>query len=285
MTDPHASVASAPVAPPSNAFRFGRNWQRYVASHLDTEREQIAAQSLRDLLECDLRGKSFLDIGSGSGLFSLCAFKAGASQVTSIDVDPDAVAATRHLRASVGNPDNWIVRHDSILSDEFVESAAPADVVYSWGVLHHTGQMDAAISNAARLVDPDGLFCIAIYNRVTGRFLDSDRWLQIKRRYNHSRRGAQVAMEWLYAAYWGATRLHARQNPFRVAKEYKASRGMALTTDLVDWLGGYPYEYATADEIVEFCESRCGLSLVKLVPTSPNGSGNNQFVFRGRSAG
>jgi len=277
-TPNEGSVAS--VGPPPDAFGFGRNWQRYISEHLNPERERIAAESLHDLLQVDLRGKSFLDIGSGSGLFSLCACKAGASHVTSIDVDPSSVTATKHLRASAGDPENWVVRHDSILDGNVARTLPAADIVYSWGVLHHTGNMHEAIVNAAQLVNPGGLFCIAIYNRVTGRFLDSERWLRIKRAYNHSPRAAQAAMESLYAGYWSLGRLRNRQNPLRIAREYKASRGMALKTDLVDWLGGYPYEFATSDEVIAFCTKRCGMSLVRLVPVPDDGNGNNQFVFQ-----
>ena len=151
--------------------------------------------------------------------------------------------------------------------------------MYSWGVLHHTGDMDHALRNAAQLVADGGLFCIAIYNRVTGPFLDSERWLRIKRRYNHSRRPVQVLMETAYTAYWLAGTLRARKNPFKEAREYKHSRGMALRTDLIDWLGGYPYEFATVDEIVDFCEQELGFRKRKVIPEHPLGTGNNQFVF------
>src|SRR5205807_6328403 len=110
---------------------------------------------------------------------------------------------------------------------------------YSWGVLHHTGDMYTAMRNAASLVEPGGLFAIAIYNRVTEGRLISERWLRIKRAYNHAPRFVQVAMEAAYALYWSLGTLRSRESPLRAAREYRRSRGMALWTDLVDWLGGY----------------------------------------------
>jgi SAM-dependent methyltransferase len=263
---------------PDDAFRFGQNWQRYVAEYLSPERERIAAESLRDLLGVELAGRSFLDIGCGSGLFSLCAHKAGA-EVVSLDVDPDSVAATSMLRERTGSPDTWQVMRGSILDDAVVAELPRSEVVYSWGVLHHTGDMWKAIRNAASLVAPGGTFCIAIYNRVTEGRLDSDRWFKIKRRYNHSSRPVQVGMEWIYTGYWTLGALRSRNNPLRLAREYKQSRGMALRTDLIDWLGGYPYEFATVDEIVRFCEEECGLRKTKVVPMHPQATGNNEFVF------
>jgi SAM-dependent methyltransferase len=279
MTDVEPNSPSAtPVAPPSDAFHFGRNWQRYVSGYLDPDRERIAAESLRDLLG-DISGKRFLDIGCGSGLFSLCAYRAGAAEVISIDVDPDAVDATRQLHAAAGSPSNWRILHRSILDDQLLSEVGPVDVVYSWGVLHHTGEMYTAIRNAAELVPPGGRFTIAIYNRVTERWLNSQRWWRIKRTYNHAPRPVQVTMELTYALYWLLGRLRNRQNPIREAREYRRSRGMALWTDLVDWLGGYPYEFATAQEIVDFCEGSCELICLRVIAVPGNGTGNNQFVF------
>jgi 2-polyprenyl-6-hydroxyphenyl methylase/3-demethylubiquinone-9 3-methyltransferase len=277
MSSVDAQPLPKEVAPPGDAFRFGRNWQRYVEDYLDQDRERIAGESLRDLVG-DLEQKTFLDIGCGSGLFSLCAYRAGAARVVSVDVDADAVESTRRLHARAGRPDNWTILHRSILDSSLGEDLDAADVVYSWGVLHHTGDMYAAIRNATAMIAPGGRIAIAIYNRVTDTWLDSERWGRIKRAYNHTGRPGQLAMEALYGTYWLLGRLRSRENPVRVAREYRRSRGMALRTDLVDWLGGYPYEFGTIREIVDFCES-CGLRQRKIIPEPGGGTGNNQFVF------
>jgi SAM-dependent methyltransferase len=269
-----AGDASAAVDAPPDAFRFGRNWQRYVSRYLDSDREHVAAQSLHDLAG-DLRGRTFIDVGCGSGLFSLCAYRAGARAVISLDVDPDSVATTCQLHTRSGSPVNWRVIRGSILNLALIETLEAADVVYSWGVLHHTGDMYTAIRNAGSLVKPGGQFVIAIYRRIDDRWLSSERWLRIKRAYNHAPRIVQLAMELTYAAYWLLGRLWRRQNPVRIAREYRKSRGMALWSDLVDWLGGYPYEYATVEEITDFCRASLGMTPLKIVP----GDSNNQFVF------
>jgi SAM-dependent methyltransferase len=273
------------VAPgaPDDAFRFGENWQQYVSRYFNPERERIASESLVGLLDTDLTGKYFLDIGAGSGLFSLCAHKLGASRVVSVDVDPESVESCNNLREMCGRPEGWEVLHGSILDPALLDELDPADVVYSWGVLHHTGDMYRAIENASRLMVPEGIFAIAIYNRVTSGFLNSERWLRIKRAYNHSSRPAREAMLALYEGYWFAKELRHRRNPIRTAANYKQSRGMAVRTDLRDWLGGYPYEYATADEVARFCEG-LGLRTIKVLPVPGAGTGNNEFVFTARSS-
>lgn len=277
MSVVRSSGADSPGAP-HQVFRFGRNWQRYVSTYLDADRERIAAESLRELVG-DLHGKTFLDVGCGSGLFSLCAHRCGASKIVSFDVDLDSVAAARLLHQRAGSPANWQILHGSILASEFLERLERADVVYSWGVLHHTGDMYTAIRNAASLVNPAGIFAIAIYNRVTGRWLDSRRWWQIKRAYNRASRFGQRAMELAYGLYWLKGPIRSRTNPVRAAREYRRSRGMALWTDMRDWLGGYPYEFATAEAIVAFCEQECGMRSTKLIPVDERDTGNNQFVF------
>jgi SAM-dependent methyltransferase len=276
MTSPLSPAQT--VAPAKGAFGFGRNWQRYIDTYLDADRERIAAESLRELVG-DVEGHTFLDVGCGSGLFSLCAVRLGASEVTSLDVDPDAVAATSQLHARAGSPTHWRVLHRSILEDALASELAPADVVYSWGVLHHTGDMHTAIRHAAALVNPGGRFAIAIYNRVSGGAISSERWWQIKRAYNRAPRPIQLAMELGYGLYWSLVTLRAHRNPLRVAREYRRSRGMALWTDLVDWLGGYPYEFANVAEIRSFCEGECGLRMVNVLPVPGDGTGNNQFLF------
>jgi glycosyltransferase involved in cell wall biosynthesis/SAM-dependent methyltransferase len=264
---------------PDDAFAFGKNWQRYLAEYLTPERERIARESLDNLLETSLEGKTFMDIGSGSGLFSLQAHKAGAREVISIDVDPDSVAATRAVREAAGSPESWRVVDGSILDDALVESLPKVDIVYSWGVLHHTGDMWHAIRNAGSRVAEGGLFCIAIYNKVEGRFLDSRRWWRIKRTYNHSPRPVQALMEWTYAGHWTLGRLRHGQNPMREARAYKGRRGMALKPDLVDWLGGYPYEYATVRELADFCHDELGMKMRKVVEAPPRDLGNHEIVF------
>jgi SAM-dependent methyltransferase len=273
-----AGVLEADCRRSSEAFRFGRNWQRYVAWHLDPQRERSAAESLKRLVG-DVNGKSFLDIGSGSGLFSLCAYRQGAREIVSLDVDGEAVAATATLRERVGAPPSWRVLHRSILDSSLLHELEPADVVYAWGVLHHTGEMYRAIAKAAALVKPGGKLAIAIYNRVENRLLNSRRWWYIKRAYNRAPAPLKKASEWAYRAVWPLAQLSKGRNPLRAAREYRRTRGMALSIDLIDWLGGFPCEFASADEVIKFCEDACGLRLSLLLPAAPRELANNQFVF------
>jgi 2-polyprenyl-3-methyl-5-hydroxy-6-metoxy-1,4-benzoquinol methylase len=261
-------------------FRFGDNWSRFLRV-LNDERILEAEKSLREMLEVDdLTGKSFLDIGSGSGLFSLVARRMGA-QVYSFDYDPQSVASTRELRRRYFPEDaDWSIEEGSVLDDEYMRSLGKFDIVYSWGVLHHTGDMWKALENVVLPVAEGGRLFIAIYNDQGGK---SRRWRKVKRFYLSGPLGKSLVSA-LFIPYFIsgglAMDLLRGRNPLARYTEYKRSRGMSVVHDWFDWLGGYPFEVAKPEEIFEFYRDR-GFVLDKLI-TAGGGLGNNQFVFTKR---
>ena len=259
-------------------FEFGRNWARFLRS-LNEDRIAAAEASLRESLRTEtLRGKTFLDIGSGSGLFSLAARRLGAS-VHSLDYDPQSVACTRELKQRYFPGDAaWGVEQGSALDAAYLASLGRFDVVYSWGVLHHTGRMWDAIENVARLVADGGSLFIAIYN---DQGTASIRWRRVKQFYNRLPRGLRflVVLPSFWVLYWRRLVKGALAGrPFRVFREYGGARGMSLWRDLIDWVGGYPFEVAKPEEIFDFCAPR-GLALTWL-RTCGGSLGCNEFVFR-----
>lgn len=261
-------------------FRFGENWSRFLRV-LNDERILEAEKSLREMLEVnDLTGKSFLDIGSGSGLFSLAARRMGA-QVYSFDYDPQSVATTRELRRRYFPEDaGWSIEEGSVLDEEYVGSLGKFDVVYSWGVLHHTGDMWKALENAALPVAEGGRLFIAIYNDQGGK---SRRWRKVKRFYLSGPLGKSLVSAFFvpYFVFGGlAMDVLRLRNPVARYAEYKRSRGMSVVHDWFDWLGGYPFEVAKPEEVFGFYRDR-GFVLDKLI-TAGGGLGNNQFVFTKR---
>lgn len=266
-------------------FEFGRNWSRFL-SRLDAERIANAEASLAQMLESPtLSGKSFLDIGCGSGLFSLAARRLGA-RVHSFDFDPASVACAVELRRRFfGDDRDWRVEEGSVLDATYIRSLGTFDVVYSWGVLHHTGAMWTALEHAQAAVAPGGRFFIAIYNDTGSQ---SARWRWIKRTYNKVPRIFRVPLA--IAAVAPAelkTLLRAvvsfrPQQYVRTWTEYASNRGMSHWHDIIDWVGGYPYEVATPDEIFDFCRAR-GFTLTKM-KCGGVGLGCNEFVFQRQAA-
>lgn len=249
-------------------FGFGANWKRFLSS-LDDERIEAAKESLKNMLEMeDLNGERFLDIGSGSGLFSMAARLLGA-QVYSFDYDPKSVACTAEMqRRYFPRDENWVVEHGSVLDQDYLKSLGQFEVVYSWGVLHHTGAMWQALESVVPLTKPGGKLFISIYNDQ-GRL--SHYWKIVKRLYNIN----TLFMVGISVVHLPMllTRFIVRSVKGRLRHE----RGMSLWYDYIDWLGGFPFEVAKSEEIVDFYRNR-DFKLRKL-KTFPGRSGCNEYVF------
>jgi SAM-dependent methyltransferase len=229
------------------SFSFGRNWQKYL-ERLDENRLTHARDSLLESLRLpNLNGLTFIDAGCGSGIFSLSALRLGALHVTSIDIDPGSIECARRLRDREAPERRWEIRQGSLLSREFVEALKPADVVYSWGVLHHTGAMWKAIEQSMKLVKPEGRLCLALYRQP--RRVQAH--LALKRSYNRLPGPVRPVLCGAYCGMLVARKSWAgKTTPFRYVEEYAArSRGMSLWRDVEDWLGGLPCEFATPESV------------------------------------
>lgn len=261
-------------------FQFGKNWQRFLST-LNQRRIDEAERSLKQMLDVeDLTGKSFLDIGSGSGLFSLVARRLGA-RVHSFDYDPKSVASTSELKRRYFPGDaDWTIEEGSALDARYLRLLGKFDVVYSWGVLHHTGSMWQALGYAHLPVAAGGKLFIAIYNDTGSQ---STRWKWIKRTYNRIPRFLRVPFTLAIIAPGEIKSVLRSTLKFELGSyikswtKYDRNRGMSCWHDIVDWVGGYPYETAKPEEIFDFFRAK-GFELTKL-KCGGVGLGCNEFVF------
>ena len=279
MTSPARTDALSEMAS-ADRFEFGRNWKRFIRDNLSQEKIEHSKRHLLDFLGLpDLGGRSFLDIGCGSGLHSLAAHQSGARDIFGFDYDPHSVDATLICRRFAGDPSNWRVVQGSILDEAFVGSLSPADIVYSWGVLHHTGDVWRAIRNAAGRVRDGGVFYLALYSADVQKDPPPEFWLDVKRRYNRvtwlGKRRMDLWYIWRFTMGRDLRRLPAILARVVGSPGHGRGRGMSFFTDVRDWLGGWPMEFVYDREAIQFCEG-CGLVLDKI----RTGEANTEFLFR-----
>jgi SAM-dependent methyltransferase len=257
-------------------FPFGKNWQKFIGS-LNKQTILSAENSLKEMLKVEnLTGKRFLDAGCGSGIFSLAALRLGADEVVSFDIDEDSVACAKYLKKRFGPLPQWHITTGSVLNRDFLSGLNKFDVVYSWGVLHHTGKMWNALSNIIIPVAHKGALFISIYNDQ-GKI--SKLWKWIKYMYNISPGPIKILMAGGYCsiaiavkAGQSISKLHPPSKWF----EYGNDRGMNIWYDAVDWIGGYPFETATPEQIISFYHKR---NFNLMTSNTKTGSGCNEFVL------
>ncbi len=244
------------------SFSFGKNWKNYLSAADEISFQNAAEDILQWLGEEFIKGKSVIDFGCGSGIHSMVFYSMNAAQLLSVDADIHSVEATQTLWKRCKEPSSWSIKHGSVLDQSFIQSLPAFDLVYSWGVLHHTGAMWNAIENIMKLVKPGGFCWISIY--VKGPNYKNH--LQLKHAYN---RAGWLKKKWmlLYNCIVPLMikRIHWRQNPFTWNE--RGNRGMFVYYDMIDWLGGLPYEVASTDEIIQkFSDSNFETVKIKEFP-------------------
>ena len=257
-------------------FEFGKNWLDFIKANFNSEQVEVSKKHILNFLGTDnLDGKSVLDIGCGSGLHSVAMLEAGASLVHGFDYDENSVKATQYIQSQVRSMPNWTVEQGSVLDDSYINGLPKYDLVYSWGVLHHTGEVWRAIKNAATRVADGGDLYIALYAADVQINPTPEFWLNVKKTYISS-----LPLQKKYMEFWYIWRFQLHKNPLRIPifikrmLEHKKKRGMNIFTDIRDWLGGWPMEFVYDADVINFCKD-LGFQLKKI----STGEACSEFYF------
>jgi 2-polyprenyl-6-hydroxyphenyl methylase/3-demethylubiquinone-9 3-methyltransferase len=231
----------------SSHFRFGENWKSFLST-VTPETLREAERGLARLFPGDeLKSRRFLDIGCGSGLSLVAAHRLGAASVDGIDIDPESIEASRALLGRYVPTGACSAKVASVF-DLGPGLERGYDIVYSWGVLHHTGDLWAALERAASMVVPGGRLAVALYRRTPL----CGFWKQEKRFYSAASKPVQAAIRAIYQSVFSAALLATGRNPFNYVAHYRSARGMDWRHDVHDWLGGYPYESVEPDAVTGY---------------------------------
>jgi 2-polyprenyl-6-hydroxyphenyl methylase/3-demethylubiquinone-9 3-methyltransferase len=233
-------------------FDFGQNWADF-AEHINDRKVALADEGFYKLIPQDyLKGKTILDIGCGSGLHALSALRGGAAYVTGIDIDPVAVKTAKKVIEKIWSGKNYsYVAHNILSPKAHPDLQDSYDIVYSWGVLHHTGDLWAAVEKAASMVKPGGVFVLALYKKSPM----CNAWKVEKKFYTGLPSWARTVFDYFYAGAYLLGKLAQGENPLEYIKGYEQERGMRFMNDVRDWLGGYPYESASPADVREKVEA------------------------------
>lgn len=260
-------------------FEFGKNWASYAKGIKESQIEEAKACILALMSQKDIEGKTVLDIGCGSGLSSLAFLTLGAKEVVAVDIDPVSVQTTKAVLDQHWKDKNYwcgILSVFDLLKSP--QGQKTYDIVYSWGVLHHTGDMYAALKIAGDLVAPKGKLFLALYYKTKY----CPQWVKIKKFYSHSNKFIQKIIQLIYIFLFALRKFSLGENYFQYVKEYRKSRGMSYSHDVHDWLGGYPYESISSKELSAYM-SPLGFEIYKEEllegPNSIFGCGCNEFVL------
>lgn len=259
-------------------FKFGENWSSY-SDLINEDRIRSSVEGLQKLLgDNGVLEKRFLDIGCGSGLHSFAALLLGAKEIVATDLDSDSVKTTEKVLAKHGAGKPYRVMRISVF--DLPDQLKPDfDVVYSWGVLHHTGAMVEAISRAAAMVVPNGLFVFALYRKTPYCGL----WRAEKKWYSKASLRQQEIARTIYILFFRLGLCLTGRSFKRYVAEYKKMRGMEFLHDVHDWLGGYPYESISPPEVDRLLREH-GFALVRRFTrpglTAVLGSGCDEYVYQ-----
>jgi ubiquinone/menaquinone biosynthesis C-methylase UbiE len=216
----------------------------------------------------EVRGKSVLDAGCGTGIFSIVFARNGAGRVTGIDISPGSLETARTLKAKFGL-DNAEFRLQDMLRLPFADNSF--DIVWAWGTVHHTTDPFRAISELIRVLRPGGSLFLAVYKRTKVTFIHEI----IRKTLIRTPRRTWTSLSKLMAFFLSPV-------VFFFKKREKSRKGEKLEELILDWYFVPIRHYYTPEEIQDFLKKK-GLEIEKFLPASGRFDSSSNFIFTARN--
>jgi ubiquinone/menaquinone biosynthesis C-methylase UbiE len=215
----------------------------------------------------EVRGKSVLDAGCGTGIFSIIFARNGAGRVIGIDISPGSLETARTLKTRFA-VDNAEFRLQDMLGLPFADGSF--DIVWAWGTVHHTTDPFRAISELIRVLRPGGSLFLAVYKRTKVTFIHE----VIRKTLIRTPRRTWTALSKIMAFFLSPV-------VFFFKKREKSRKGEKLEELILDWYFVPIRHYYAPEEIREFLNEK-GLDVEKFLPASGRFDSSSNFIFKAR---
>jgi 2-polyprenyl-3-methyl-5-hydroxy-6-metoxy-1,4-benzoquinol methylase len=145
-------------------------------------------------------GKDVLEIGCGIGTDSVNFARAGAN-LTIVELSNESLAMTR-LRLELEGLHAELINGNAEHLDELIPAGKKFDLVYSFGVIHHTPHPERVIAGIAHRLKPTGEVRIMVYARYSWKVLwiyaryiwrEPWNWHRLPSKYSEAEIGSPVS--------------------------------------------------------------------------------------------
>jgi len=237
-------------------------WTEYIPEYEDSEKHWEIFYSAGEI-----KNKTVLDAGCGTGIFSIIFANNGAAKVTGIDISEGSLNTAQNLKKkfALGNVE--------FLKEDMLHLPFPDenfDIVWAWGTVHHTTDPFQAINELIRVLKKDGSLLLAVYTRTRLTFIHEI----IRKTLIHTPKKTWKLISKILAIFLSPV-------VFFFKKREKSRKGEKLEELIMDWYFVPIRHYYRPSEIQDFLESK-GFQIEKFLPASGRFNSTSNFIFKSR---
>ena len=239
-------------------------WTEYIPEYEASEKHWNLFYS-----QDEAKGKSVLDAGCGTGIFSIIFANHGAKHVIGIDISEGSLQTARHLKEKFGLNNAEFQKQD-MLALPFPDSSF--DIVWAWGTVHHTTDPFRAIGELIRVLKPSGSILLAVYKRTKLTFLHEI----IRKTLLRTPKKTWKALAKILVLFLAPV-------IFFFKKREKSRKGEKLEELIVDWYFVPIRHYYKPEEISTFLAER-GMVIEDYLPASGRFDSTSNFILKARKS-